>query len=346
MPAGSMATNVPHQMVGIDRMPTKQGSSGRLSRWLRVESAILSSRYRYSENSEGIATGNGAQHREAFKGNFNFDSSGRYQVVAGVFAGNGITRGWSNTGWGSGSGQTNVFLKQLYFSGRPVSGLHLEYGGLYVLHGESTEITSYDYHVYLVGQRISLQRPTRFFLDEISITYAYLGDFDQPNLLKRFDRLKKSNYHQYLVSKKLGRQMVVSADYTSAAGSKIFRQAFKTRLPARVPVDSLHFENYQRTGCRPGYGIGAYLEKLLLKRLKIGGGYASIDRNYGSLNSDHFSIGKRLYATANLGISPGFGIAVFVTRSVANDHPLPVRTRLDLVLSYNLLGLVNRAGLF
>ena len=224
--------------------------------------------------------------------------------------------------------------------------MEAEYGSLYVLHGESTEITSYDYHAYLVGQRISLQRPQNFFFDEISVTYAYLGDFDQASLLKRFHRLKKSNYHQYLLSKKLGKRIVVSGDYTSESGVNTFRQAFKIRLPEFRAIDSFHFENYQRSGRPSGYGVGVHAEKSLAKLLKLGGGYAGIDWNYGRLNSDHFSVGKRLYATANVAISSEFSTALFVTRAIANDYPLPVRTRVDLVFSYNLLNSLKRTGLF
>lgn len=158
-------------------------SEGKLSRWFELQSAVLTSRYRYVDNSQSVRTANGAQYREDFKGRFRFVSNGNYEILAGVFSGNGITRGWSNTGWGTGDVQTNVYLKQLYLAARPVHGLEAEFGGLYILHGESTEITSYDYHAYLVGQRISLQRPQNFFFDEISITYAYLGDFDQASLL-------------------------------------------------------------------------------------------------------------------------------------------------------------------
>ncbi len=84
-------------------------------------------------------------------------------------------------------------------------------------------------------------------------------------------------------------------------------------------IDSFHFENYQRSGSRSGYDVGVYGEKSLAKRLKLGGGYAGIDRNYGRLNSDHFSIGTRLYATTNVAISPEFSTALFVTRAIAND---------------------------
>jgi len=200
MMAGKMATNLPHRMLSATELPAQPASGGMASRWFELQSAVISGRYRFVANSEGVTSAHGVQYRPAFKGRFKFDSAGRYTINAGVFSGNGFTRGWSTTGWGTGKAQTNSYLKQLYFAARPVDGLAVEYGGLYILHGESSEITSYDYHGYLVGQRISLQQARHFFFDEVSITYAYLGDLGQANLNKRFNRLKKSNYHQYLVS--------------------------------------------------------------------------------------------------------------------------------------------------
>jgi len=67
--------------------------------------------------------------------------------------------------------------------------------------GQSTEVTSYDYDGYLVGERITLDRPGNLYFDEISITYGFLGDFNRPNVFGRLHRLGQSNYHEFGVSK-------------------------------------------------------------------------------------------------------------------------------------------------
>jgi len=43
--------------------------------------------------------------------------------------------------------------------------VEIQYGGLYFDRGQSTEVTSYDYDGYLVGERITLNRPRNFYFD-------------------------------------------------------------------------------------------------------------------------------------------------------------------------------------
>ncbi|HWQ31690.1 MAG TPA: hypothetical protein VNQ79_02310, partial [Blastocatellia bacterium] len=215
------------------------------------------------------------------KGRFKFDRAGRYSINFGVFSGNSFTGGWNNTIVGTVSPLTNLSLKQLYFSARPVKGVELQYGGLSVQRGESTEITSYDNDAYLVGERLILKRPKGLFFDEISITYAYPGDLSTPKLNKRYHRLKESNYHQFLVGKQLPRRAAVSVDYTFVAGAETMREAVKLNTPELRVIDSVRFENYQRTDMNPAYGFSLAGEKMLRERLPLGGGFAATDRNYG-----------------------------------------------------------------
>src|SRR5262249_24409559 len=103
---------------------------------------------------------------------------------AGLFTGNSFTSGWNNTAVGSGRGQSNLYL-ELFFAAKPVAGIELEYGGLEFARGESGEITSYHYDGYLVGERVCVHPPQNFFLDQIPVTYGYVGDLTRPNVLTR-----------------------------------------------------------------------------------------------------------------------------------------------------------------
>src|SRR5205823_10201419 len=117
----------------------------------------------------------------------------------------------------------------------------------------------------------------KLFFDEVSITYAYLGDLNTPNLNKRYHRLQQSNYHQFLVDKKIGKRAAVSADYTFESGRETLRQAVKLNLPELRVVETIRFENYQRTDVNPAYGFALYGEKTVSGGLVLGGGYARID---------------------------------------------------------------------
>lgn len=327
--------------------PTKQDGDapqGGISRWIEFQTVTLSARYRFTENSRGLTTNNQLQHNEALKGRFKFDAAGRYSLHAGLFSGNNFTGSWNNTGIGTGNMASNLYLKQLFFSAQPIKGLEVQYGGLYVTRGESTEITSYDNDAYITGQRISVKRPKQLFFDEVSVTYAYLGDLTSPGINRRWRRLGQSNYHQFLVSKRLGKRAVASADYAFQSGVETLRQGIKLNTKEVRFVDLLRFENYQRLDVRPAYGFAVSGEKAVSKRLTIGGGYADIDPNYGGLNSDRFNRGKRLFASGTFALNPEFSVSAFATRGVANNFTVANRTRTDLIFSYNLLKALQRRG--
>ncbi len=107
----------------------------RLCRWIEIDTAAITARYRFIENSSGLTTNNQVQDNVALKGRFKFDAKGKYSINAGVFTGNGFTSGWNNTGIGTGHLFTNLYLKQLYLSAKPLNNVELQYGVLYINRG-------------------------------------------------------------------------------------------------------------------------------------------------------------------------------------------------------------------
>lgn len=316
----------------------------RLERWFEVQTATITFRYRFLENAQGVTTGNQMQDQDIFRARFKFDSGGRYSINALVGSGTQLISSWNNTGVGTGNPVTNFYLKQLYFAAQPVRGVEVQYGGIGILRGESTEITTYDNDAYLVGERVILRRPKKLFFDEIAVTYAYLGDLNLPNLNKRYHRLKQSNYHQFVVSKKLGKQVAVSADYTFQSGVETIREAIKVNLPKVRVLDSLRFEDYQRLDVNPAFGFALSGEKKLLPRLTVGGGYGQIDQRYGGLNADRFNFGKRVYLTGVFTVFPEFSISTFATHTVGDRRLSSHRARFDLLFTYDLLKSLKRIG--
>jgi hypothetical protein len=323
----------------------KKAKPGKGTRWVEVQSATLSHRYRYVENSAGVVTNNQIQHNEGFKGKFKFDKKGNYAINAGLFSGNNLTGGWNNTGSGKDKLFTNLYLKQLYLEAKPFKGFELQYGSLYPNRGENTEITSYDNDVYLMGERVSLKRPKNFFFDEVSATYGFIGDATKPNVNKRWFRLKESNYHQFLVSKKIGKRVSLTWDYTFQNGTETLREAIKVNAKGSKVLDTFLFENYQRTDVKPDYGFAIFGEKALHKRFTVGGGFADIDPNYGGLNGDRFNKGKRVYLASKFNLTPEFAVQTFVTQAMYNPFAVANKTRLDVIFSYDFLKTLQRAGL-
>lgn len=351
--AQTNSTPEPPKMViemrtGETHLTPPRPNEGRLARWFDLQTASISNRYQFIENASGVTTANHEQYQVTFKGRFKFDSEGKYSLHAGVFSGRSFFSGWNNSGWGTGRSTSNLYLKQLYLSAKPVRGVELQMGSLYFLHGEATEITAYDYDGYVTGQRITLARPDQLYFDEISYTAGYLGDFNTPNLNKRYHRLWQLNYHHFLVGKKLGERVRASADYASEAGPSgredVFRQAIKIKLPETKVIDTFLFENYERAGRLAGYGFNVYGEKKLHQRFTLGGGYARIDG--AGLNSDRFLQGKRLHLNGLVTITPEFSLTLGVTQAVGVLPGNLPRTRLDIGVNYNLLHSLKKAGLF
>ena len=149
-------------------------AEAKVSRWLDLQNASLNTRFRFIDNSAGVVTTKQLQHRETLRGRLKADSAGRYALNFGLFTGARFTSGWDNTPWGISDTQKNFAFKQLFFSAQPVAGIEAQVGGLYIVKGESTEITSYDDDGYVMGERFSVRRPKDAFFDEISFTNAYL----------------------------------------------------------------------------------------------------------------------------------------------------------------------------
>jgi hypothetical protein len=318
-----------------------------LSRWLDLQTATLGTRYRFIDNSQDVTLANQMQSHAQFKARFKFDRDGDYSINAGAFTGGNFVAGFNDTGVGTGDLTTNLYLKQLYFSAKPIDGVEVQYGGLYFNRGESTEITTYDNDGFLIGERVVVQRPRNFFFDEISATYAFLGDLTMPNINKRWHGLKESNYHQFLVSKRIAERAVVSTDYTFQSGIDTLRQALRVNTPELKAFDFIRVELYERVNPNADGGLAAIVEKSFLKkRLALGGGYAQIDPNYGGLNADRFNRGRRFFFNGSYKLTPEFTISTFYTHAFKNDFPVVTQTRFEIFFTYNLLKSLQKAGIF
>lgn len=319
-----------------------------LARWVEVQNATVNLRYRFVDNSAGTVTTNQLQHRESLRARFKFDAPGKYALNAGAFSGSRFTSSWNNTGIGIGDWQDTLAFRALFFAAQPIAGVEAQYGSMYILKGESTEITTYDDDGYVIGQRISVRRPREWFFDEMSATVGYFtsdpAEFGVSKRVKYLD--ERPNYGHFLVDKKLGARAGVSADFTSVAGARTWRAAANVNTRELRVVDSMLFENYTRTNRTPAYGFALSANKAMTRKLGLTWGYASIDPFYGGLNSDRFHIGKRAFVGATYALSSRLTASAFITRAVGNDVAMPQRTLSNLIFSYNALPDLRRTGWF
>jgi hypothetical protein len=334
--------------VQAQTAPPQQKPVAPFARWIDLQNATLNTRYRFIDSSEGLITTNQLQHRETLRARLKFDAPGRYAMNFGASTGGRFTSGWNNTGIGLGDWQSPLSVRALYFAAQPITGVEGQYGSMYILKGESTEITTYDDDGYVIGERVSVRRPRQFFFDEVSATVGYFSS--TPAELGFSRRLKylndHPNYGHFLVDKKLGARAGISADFTSVGGARTWRAATNVNTKELRSVDSILFENYKRTNDNPAYGFAVTATKAFTRKVSVNGGYASIDRFYGGLNSDRFHVGNRVFIMTTYVFSPRFTASAFITRAVGNDVPLIQRTLSNLIFSYNALPDLRRTALF
>jgi hypothetical protein len=313
-------------------------------RWYEAQTIQLDARYRLIETSAGVRSSNHLQHRQTFKGAFKFDAKGRYTLQAGAGSGSSFTGSWENAGPGTGEADLNLGVRYLYAAGAPVKGLEFQVGGLALVRGESTEITSYDNDGYIMGERVTLKQPARFYLDEISLSTGYLGDTSTPSVFERTDRLSENNYTQVLVAKKVGTRASISVDWTGVDGVDTWRQGVRVATKETGVIDAVRLELYERTSGPRAEGFGVAVERMLPHKLSLAGGYATIDRNYGGLNADRFNRGNRIFVDAKLPLVQDLSLNVFYGRAVGTDYAVANKHRFDIVVGYNALKALQRAG--
>ncbi len=317
-----------------------------IERWFDLQTASLMARYRWVQASAGEAASDQLQDNVILRARFKFDAKAAYTINGEVATGPAFTSGWNNTGVGDGERAIQMSLKQLFLAARPLAGLELLAGGIAIVRGETTEITSYDNDGYLMGERVSVRRPGQLYFDEMTFTNAYLGDLDAPGVMHRFHRLGEPNYRQLLVRKRISSRFAGSADYTRVDGVGTVRAAVAARTPEARVADLVVYEQYRRLGDAGAFGFAAFGEKALFGRATIGAGYADIDEQYGGLNADRFNRGRRLFEQASVRLTRDLGLSIFLCQAVHNAFPVSNRRRVDVVLNYNAMGPLRRAGLF
>lgn len=326
---------------------TRAAAKARIARWLDLQNATLNLRYRVNDNSAGVVTTNQLQNRESLRGRIKADGAGRYALNFGLFTGARFTSGWDNTPIGISDTQKNLAFKQLFVTAQPVAGVEGQLGGLYIVRGESTELTTYDEDGYIMGERISVRRPKDLYFDEISLTNAYLNvDPALIGVSHRFRYFDEPNYRHFLVDKKFGKRAGASTDFTTDRGARTWRQGVNIKTPELRYVDTVIFEDYERVHPDTEYGFALSLDKAVTRKLSFNGGYASIDPRFGGLNSDRFNIGHRVFLTTTYLVSPRVTASYYITTAVGTNGTLPLRTMSNLVLGYNLLPDLRRTGLF
>lgn len=324
---------------------TMPASEPPLRRWFEFQNLTVYTRYRFIESNANVVSANDLQYKETIRARFNADAKRRYTVNVGFFSGSNFIGSWDNTGLGiRDSDYHSHYVKQLFGVAVPVPGLELQGGGLYVVRGESTEVTTYDDDGYLVGERVSIRRPMQLYVDELTVTRGSLGPSNTPNLFDRWDGFGHQHYTQVLAMKRFSPMVSGSLDYSGVAGVDTVRAAVALRFKATASLTGLRYEQYCRVNSQPAAGFAITGERPVTKWVRLQGGYATIDERFGNLNADRIQRGRRVFAMANLALRGPLTAALYATQALHSHYPVSNRTRVDAVLQYDLLATLRGRG--
>lgn len=304
---------------------------------LELQSATFGLRYRMTENNLGSHFQNWSDHHQGLKLRLRLDNAARYSLTAVAFNGDSFQGSWNLRGLREGQSSNRMFLKQLYLSGKPRQGVEFQYGGLPIVRGESSEITSYDNDGYLMGQRLSLT--PKHVVDELTVTAGYLGDLRTPSVTARLHRLSEVNYGQVLVKKKLTDRLTATADFTDDDGERTLRQGVTLR-PSRI-VDLIRVESYERVSGARAAGGAITVEKPF-GRTRLAASFASVDDHYRPVNGDRYGRGRRLSFTSTTAITRDMSLQFFVTRALDDDLVMGNQTRMDVHIRYELASFLKQ----
>ncbi len=306
-------------------------------------------RFRWFENSQGRLVSSTLQWQPQVRARFLFDEGAKYSLNGFASSGATFPSSWNNTGGGMGRFQGVFNVKQLFLQAEPIKGLEFQAGGLHMHRGEMAEHITYDGDAFIEGERVTIRR-SQGWLRQVAITTGYFGDYREPNVFKRFDRMDDWNYGQALVGFALGSRATGSVDYTYEDGRDILREGINFRLPATVKLlTQIKFEAYQRMSDVDGHGFHAAAD-LRWKRLAATGGVMTVDRFYssslGPYNGDRYETGTRFYSIWTVTVLPELTVQAFHTQAFATDFPIPIHKRFDIVVAFNPTATLKRAGIF
>jgi hypothetical protein len=302
----------------------------------------LGMRYRTIRDGGGETRANQLQAQQVASGRVRLDAGGRVGVGFALQSGTGFQGSWNNTGIGTGDGRATIYLKQLYADVVPVTGVSVEYGGLGVIHGENTEITSYDNDGYLVGGRVTVRAPQRIFFDQATVTIAYLGDFTTTNVLRRLEHLDRQNFVQALVVKHVAPALSLSASYVdNDIEGKVWRQGARISV-GQAWADAVRLEYAVRANAPHDTSSAVTIEKAI-DRVTLAGGYAQVGPRLAVLNADRYGVGSGVFLGATVQLPADMTASVWTRRHIHADPSTASKLRFDAVLAWDVLRTLRRS---
>jgi hypothetical protein len=318
-------------------VPPPPAGDGAPGRWLDLQAGTLGLVARRIDDGAGLHTLDALQWAPTVRGRVRFDAASRYTLDFGLQGGQTFKFSWNGTGVGSQDFFAAIPLRHLYLGAVPVRGVALQVGSMPLLRGESSEITTWDNDGYVLGERVVVARRDRLWFDEVGVTNAYLGDWWAPSLFDRLDRADERNYRQVVATRTISARLSFSVEYTAHNGTRTLRQGVAVRAPSHAFFDLVRIEQYQRVKPSRDVGMAVSVEKAVMSKVRISGGFATVDPHFSSWNGDRFNVGDHLFASVTAPLFGYVSFSAFVGREL---HAAPTSAnlnRFDVGVMYDAL---------
>ena len=240
-------------------------------------------------------------------------------------------------------------LKSLYLGQRLGNHFEAQAGGLEFDPGVGSEITYADNDGWIEGYRLRYGGSGHNFVNRLSVTVGYIGDYSKPNVFSRLHRMGDENYIQILGEKKLGTTRTLSAEFDSLQSIRYAREAFRwQKLPVPIAPD-LTLEAITRASDNPTFGWGGTLNRNLDPKGRVRAGMFYNDMPRGIFqngaeqvfwNGDFYTLGKRVGPIVKL--VPFRDFDVVLMGSDRLDNTPGTRYRGQVQVHYQFASLFNR----
>lgn len=326
------------------------GEFSQLLQRIQFLSADSITHFRYMDSGPGRVTARDEYYKVSTRVQINLVGDGSTYLQARGESGRSFNSSYDYTGMGLHEPYWSYNVKSLYLGQKIGKHLEAQVGGVEFDRGAGTEATSADNDGWLEGYRLNYSSIGHKSLpDRLSVTVGYVGDFTQPNIFSRLNRMGDENYIQALAGKNLGANREASAEFDSIQGIRYTREALRwNKLPVFLQPD-FSVEALSRVSDDVRFGWFSSLTRTVTPKMKVRAGafYSEVPKamflkgtSQVLLNGDSYVLGKRIGPT--LSVTPVKNLEVSVFGSDRLDNTPGTRYRAQFAVRYQMASLLNR----
>lgn len=306
--------------------------------------------FRYVDTAPGHVSARDLYYKMSTRVQVNLTADGSIYVQARGESGRTFPASYDYTGIGKHEGYWSFNLKSLYLGQKIGKHLEAQAGGVEFDRGSGSEATYADNDGWLEGYRVIYSPQRKRLPDKVSATVGYVGDFAQPNVFARLNRMADEDYVQLLAQKRMGKDLDASGEFDSLQGVRYTREALRwQKLPVPI-VQGLQVEALVRASGNATLGWSSNLYRDLDRkgRLRAGVFYCDVPKGMFQLsaselliNGDSYGLGKHVGPTLRLTPFKNFEVSLFGSGRL--DNTPGMRYRGQVAVRYQFSGLLNHA---